>query len=231
MRRACVVLGATAVAASAAIATSLAAPQAATVVTFASSQTIPASGGLPPDGKASVALNAARGDHEGAWIVARGGGKVAASVGRGSLGPLEVNVAWGHFVRFGSRLVPDALEPWDGTERAVEQPNQPLYVRVTVPRTTTPGTYTGTIDVTVQGTTTSVPVSVRVFPFTLPVQGLPTSFHVSPPIYLNTVARLYGLESNEARKATNRSLFSFPVGLRALAVVVGVRRAEVQGGL
>lgn len=188
---------------------SLAAPGAASVSALPSAQTIPASGALPPGGKATIALDSARGEREGAWLVARGDGPVSAIVERGGLGPLEVELAWGHFVRVGTRLVPDALLPWDGESREREQPNQPVYVRVKVPRSAAPGTYAGRITLTVGSASSSVPLSVRVHPFTLPETGLPTSFHVSPATYLNTVARLYGFSSHDERRAANAALFRF----------------------
>jgi hypothetical protein len=186
----------------------LAAPTAASVVALPAAETVPASGALP-GAAAAIGVNAARGEREGAWIVARGARRVDARVERGSLGPIEVELAWGHFVRVGSRLVADALLPWDGTARQSEQANQPLYVRVNVPRSAPPGTYAGSVAVTVDGRTVSMPLRVRVFPFTLPERGLPTSFHVSPTTYLNTVARLEGFASHDERRAANAALFAF----------------------
>ncbi|MGL6280445.1 MAG: hypothetical protein ACRC50_12935, partial [Gaiella sp.] len=154
-------------------------------------------------------LNAARGEREGAWIVTRGARKVEATVVRGSLGSLAVELAWGHYVRVGGRLVPDALLPWDGSARETEQPNQPLYVRVAVPRDAAPGTYAGSVSVAADGRTLTIPLRVRVFPFTLPETPIPTSFHVSPTTYLNTVARLQGFASHDERRATHAGLFAF----------------------
>ena len=76
-----------------------------------------------------------------------------------------MSLAWGHFVRVAGRLTPDALVPWEGAARTPEQQNQPVYVRVVVPRDTAPGLYTGSLAVSSQGETSTVPISVRVFGF------------------------------------------------------------------
>jgi hypothetical protein len=181
---------------------------AARVVAFPSSQTIPASGALPPGGTRSVSLSTGRGEREGAWIVVDGGGPVAATVDEGTLGDIGLELAWGHFVQVGSRLVPDALLPWDGHPRDAEREHQAIYVRITVPRDVAPGRYRSAISVTASGATIRVPLTVRVFPFTFGTgHRLLTSFHVSPTTYLNAVARLYGLGSSDERRAANVALF------------------------
>ena len=68
---------------------------------------------------------------------------------------------------------PDALLPWNGSTRATEKPNQPLYVRVTVPDGTAPGTYRGTIAVSADGRTVAVPLTVRVHRVAVPAAGNP----------------------------------------------------------
>jgi hypothetical protein len=181
------------------------------VLAYPSSRTV-GGGGLPDGGSREIQLATGRGEREGAWIVAKGGGPVQARIDAQSLGPVGIELAWAHFVKVGDSIVPDALLPWSGDQRAAERPAQPLYVRVVVPRTAAPGMYRATVSVTVAGTTTTVPVNVRVFPFTQPVAAagrLLTSFHVSPTTYLNTVARVYGLSSTAQRRATNAALFRF----------------------
>ncbi len=178
-------------------------------IAFSSSQTIPATGSPPPGGRTAIVLQAARGDHEGAWIVARGGGTVAAAVERGSLGPLRVDIAWGHFVDVGGRRVADALLPWGGEPRASEALNQPLYVRVTVPRDAAAGSYRGRVVVTVNGRPATLSLSVRVYPVVLPDSAIPTSFHVSPGTYLAAVSRLYGFHDVSERRAAHSALFRF----------------------
>jgi len=178
------------------------------VLSYPSARTVNGNG-LPDGGAREVRLATGRGEREGAWIVAKGGGPVRATVEAAGFGPLGIELAWAHFVQVGDSVVPDALLPWSGDARAAEKLAQPLYVRVVVPRTAAPGTYRATVSVTVAETTTQVPVNVRVFPFTQPERGLLTSFHVSPTMYLNTVARLYGLGSTSARRAATTALFRF----------------------
>ena len=185
---------------------------------YPSSQSIPPSGGIP-GGSAAIALNAATGEKEGAWIVVSGAGSVAASVQNTALGPLGVEVDFGHFVQFGRRAVPDALLPWNGSARATEKPNQPLYVRVNVPEGTAPGTYRGRITVSAEGQTVAVPLSVRVHGVAVPAAGNPagnmlTSFHVVPQTYLNKVDALYRLGSNTERSQVNRALFPWLAAYR-----------------
>lgn len=183
-------------------------------VAFPSSQTIPASGALPAGGKPAIALNAARADHESAWIVVRDGGTISATVEVSGLGGATVELAWGHFVSVDGRLVPDALLPWDGSEKATEQPNQPIFVRVTVPEAVAPGSYAGSVNLRSAGGEQQVPILLRVFPFVIPpasrAEGnLLSSFHVSPQSYVKAAATLYGFTHNDQRRAANDAFFSF----------------------
>ena len=201
---------------------------------YPSSQSIPPSGGIP-GGSAAIALNTASGEREGAWIVASGAGTVAASVQNTALGPLRVEVDFGHFVQFGRRLVPDALLPWNGSARATEKANQPLYVRVTVPEGTAPGTYRGTISVSAEGRTVAVPLTVRVHGVAVPAAGNPagnmlTSFHISPQTYLNKVDAMYRLGSNTERSQVNRALFGWLAGYRISPSSWGYGEPRSRGG-
>ncbi len=185
---------------------------------YPSSQSIPASGRIP-GGSAAIALNTASGEREGAWIVVSGAGAVAASVQNTALGPLGIEVDFGHFVQFGRRLVPDALLPWNGSARATEKANQPLYVRVTVPEGTAPGTYRGAISVSAEGQTVAVPLTVRVHRVAVPAASNPagnmlTSFHISPQTYLNKVDAMYRLGSNTERSQVNRALYGWLAAYR-----------------
>ena len=119
----------------------LAPSAAAAVFAYPSSQTIPASGRLPQGGTPVIAMNAAIGEREGAWIVATGAKEVSAAVDYSALGPLKAAVYFGHFVSFDGRDVPDALLPWSGAARPTEKPNQPLYLQVVVPPDAAPGGY------------------------------------------------------------------------------------------
>ncbi len=193
---------------------SLAPAAAAGVSAFPSAQSIPPSGTLPQGGTPSVTLNAAIGEREGAWLVATGGHDVAATIDDAGLGPLRATVSFAHYITFADRAVPDALLPWDGAVRTVERPNQPIYLQVRVPADAQPGRYTATVRVAVDGRSTAVPVTIRVFPVELPPPGaaagnLLTSFHVGPESYVGKADQLYNLGSNPARSAANESLFAF----------------------
>lgn len=191
---------------------------AATVAAYPSSRSIPPAGAIPGGGR-SITLNTGLGEREGAWIVVRGARQVSRSLEVGGLGRIGVEVDWGHFVSFGGVLVPDALLPWDGAPRTVERPNQPLYLRVTVPHDARPGIYRGRIAVHADERTLAVPLTVKVFPVALPAPGaargnLLSSFHLSAETYVNSAAALYGLGSNEQRSAANRALYAWLAGYR-----------------
>src|SRR4029077_5387892 len=72
---------------------------AAGVVTYPSAQTITPAGALPQGSAASITINAARGEREGAWIVSSGveGRMVSASINGYRLGRLQ---AFFYFVHF-----------------------------------------------------------------------------------------------------------------------------------
>jgi hypothetical protein len=189
------------------------------VLAYPAAQTIPASGRLPQGGGSSLALNAAIGEREGAWLVATNAQNVAAGIDSSGLGPLKAQVYFGHFVSFGGRAVPDALLPWNGATRPAERPNQPLYLQVTVPPDAHAGGYRATVTVTADGKAIAIPVSIRVFDVRLPapsaVQGnLLTAFHAVPESYVKKVDELYRLGSNAARSAANAKLFSFLASYR-----------------
>jgi hypothetical protein len=189
------------------------------VFTYPSAQTIPASGRLPQGDSASITLNAAIGEREGAWIVVTGASSVGATIDAQQLGPLKAAVYFGHFVAFGGRAVPDALLPWDGSARPVERPNQPIYLQLFVPDDARPGVYRAVVHVTADGRTTDVPVAIRVFGVRLPapnaVDGnLLTAFHLVPESYVSKVDALYHLGSNAARAAANEALYSFLAAYR-----------------
>jgi hypothetical protein len=127
---------------------------------------------------------------------------------------MHTSLSWGHFVRFGSRLVPDALIPWDGSDHPTEQPNQPIYVQVNVPQGTKPGLYRSTVSVTADGQATPVTLSVNVVNVTLPALGrapgaIPTSFHVGGEAYVDKVDAVYHLASNAEREKVNETLYAF----------------------
>jgi hypothetical protein len=189
------------------------------VLAYPAAQTIPPTGRLPQGGSPSLALNAAIGEREGAWLVASNAKSVTATVDGSGLDPLKAQVYFGHFVSFGGRAVPDALLPWNGSARATERPNQPLYLQVAAPPDAQPGGYRLTVTVTVDGRPIEVPVSIRVFDVRLPspsstTGNLLTAFHVVPESYVQKVDQLYRLGSNAARSAANVKLFSFLASYR-----------------
>jgi hypothetical protein len=183
------------------------------VAAYPSSTSIPPSGPIAGVSRA-ISLNTGIGEREGAWIVVRGATQISRSLAVAGLAPLGVEVDWAHYVSFDGRLVPDALLPWDGVTRPAERPNQPLYVRVTVPRGARPGTYRGHVIVQADGRNMTVPLTVKVFPVELPPPGaargnMLTSFHLSPETYVSTASALYGFGSNEQRSAANQALYSW----------------------
>jgi hypothetical protein len=187
---------------------------AASVVAYPSSQSIPPSGRLPQGYTPSVTLDTGIGEREGAWIVVSGAHGVSASIDGYGLGSIKAALYFGHFVNFSGRAVPDALLPWDGSTRAVEKPNQPIYFQILVPQDAPPGGYLATVRVTADGQLNDVPVQIKVFDVHLPApnsaQGnLLTAFHVVPESYVAKVDDLYDLGTNPARSAANQSLFNF----------------------
>jgi len=183
------------------------------VVAYPSSETIFASGPLPPGGSGRIALNTAVGEREAALLVVPGAAQVAVSVDRNRLGPVALRLSFAHFVSFGHRLVPDALLPWSGAARRTEHSNQPILAQVEVPYGTSPGRYSARLSVTADARTTAVPLSVHVFPVVLPRPGtrgtLLTSFNVSPGTYVSEARTLYELGSKKQLTDANDALFSF----------------------
>jgi hypothetical protein len=184
------------------------------VVTYPDSQTIPRSGKLPAGAGHSVALDEPIGGDGTGIVVVSGARTVTASVDTHALAPLQVQLRFWHFVRFGSSLVPDALLPWDGTARAAEQQNQPLSVEVSVPYGTKPGRYAGSVTVTADGHAVALPLSVTVYRVTLPRPGqvdgsLLSAFNVGPQSYIKKVIGLYHVTSSDQIRAVDASLYAF----------------------
>jgi len=186
----------------------------ATVATYPSAVTIPATGKLPSGGGRAITLNEPVGGDDAALVVVSNARAVGLTVDTKSLGPIGVEVRFRHFVRFGSSLVPDALLPWDGSKHAVEQPNQPLSVEVSVPYGTKPGAYKSTATVTLDTKAVVLPLTINVFRFALPKPGavsgsLLSAFAVGPQAYLNRAISLFGLKTDDQIRAANDSLFAF----------------------
>jgi hypothetical protein len=215
----------------------LAPAAAAGVLVYPSSQTIPASGRLPQGESASVTLNAARGEREGAWIVVSGiqGRMVSASIDGYELGSLQAALYFGHFVESGGRTRSDALLPWDGKPQPTERRNQPIYLQVVVPDDARPGGYRATVHVTADGISTDVPVAITVFRVRLPAPdaakgNLLTAFHVVPQSYVKKAQELYHLNTNGRRAAANDSLFQFLSGYRISPASWGFGEPRSQAG-
>jgi Domain of unknown function (DUF4091) len=185
----------------------------ASVLAYPSSQSIQATGALPRGATRQLVFNAAIGERESAFVAVRGAKQVAVDVSEPPGAGLGVRLFFAHFVSAGGRLVPDALNPWGGGERAAEHENQPILVQLDVPYWTRPGRYSGAIVVTADGRRTMIPLRIRVFAVTLPhpkarTGNLLTSFNVSPESYVAKAAQLHGFTSNEQSSAANRSLYA-----------------------
>jgi hypothetical protein len=181
----------------------------ATVGVYPSGTTFSASGGAPAHAASSVSLAMAIGGVDDSTVLVRGAQKVSI-VSPAIDSPLQLNLFFAHYVSVAGKAVPDALMPWDGSQRSTEQTNQPIWLQVTVPYGTAPGTYQGSVAVVADGTRTQVPLTVTVAPVTLPQQNqvagsLLTPFNFSPQSYSNKAASLYGVSPD----STLPGLFSF----------------------
>jgi hypothetical protein len=174
----------------------------ASVRVYPSGTSFSASGAAPRHSATSVSLAMPIGAVDDAVLLARGAHHV--SVSDSSIDPaLEMHLLFAHFVSVHGKLVPDVLEPWNGSQRATEKTNQPIWVQITVPQGTAPGTYTGSISLVADGTPTVIPISVNVANVTIPPPGqvpgsLLTAFNASPQSYGNEVSRLYGVGASQS---------------------------------
>jgi hypothetical protein len=181
----------------------------ASVGVYPSGTTFSVSGGAPARASSSVSLSMPIGGVDDSTVLVRGAQKVAL-VSPAIDAPLQLSLFFAHYVSVDGKAVPDALLPWDGSQRATEETNQPLWLQVTVPYGTAPGTYHGSVVVVADGTRTPVPLTVTVAPVTLPQQNqvagsLLTAFNFSPQSYSNKAASLYGVSP----ESTLPGLFSF----------------------
>jgi Glycoside hydrolase 123, catalytic domain len=186
----------------------------ATVGVFPSGTTFSATGAAPARAASSVSLAMPIGAVDDATLLVRGAQTVSIVTPQVA-SPLQLKLFFAHYVSVDGKAVPDALLPWDGSQRATEHTNQPLWVQVTAPYGTPPGSYSGSLLVVADGTRTPVPISVTVSPVTLPrpnqVSGsLLTAFNFSPQSYSNKVAALYGVSPD----STLPGLFSFLASYR-----------------
>jgi hypothetical protein len=168
----------------------------ATIGVYPSGTTFSASSGAPAHPASAVTLAMPVGGVDDATILVRGAQKVA--VRSAAIDPpLELKLLFAHYVSVNGTAVPDALEPWNGSSRSTEHTNQPIWLQVTVPYGTAPGTYNGSVEVVTDGNGTSIPISVVVSSVTLPHQNqvsgsLLTAFSFSPQSYGGKVHDLYG---------------------------------------
>jgi hypothetical protein len=186
----------------------------ATVGVYPSGTTFSASAGAPAHAASSVSLAMPIGGVDDATVLVRGAQHVSI-VSPAVDSPLQLSLFFAHYVSVDGKAVPDALMPWDGSQRSTEHTNQPLWLQVTVPYGTTPGTYHGSVVVVADATRTSVPLTVTVSPVTLPRQNqvagsLLTAFNFSPQSYSNKAADLYGVSP----ESTLPGLFSFLASYR-----------------
>ncbi len=186
----------------------------ATVGVYPSGTTFTASGAAPADAGSSVSLAMPVGGVDDATILVRGAQNVSIVL-PAIAPPLQLSLFFAHYVSVDGTPVPDALMPWDGSPRSTEETNQPLWLQVTVPYGTAPGSYSGSVYVVADGTRSLVPIRVTVAPVTLPkpnqVSGsLLTGFNLSPQSYSNKAASLYGVDPD----STLPGLFSFLASYR-----------------
>jgi hypothetical protein len=181
----------------------------ATVGVFPSGTTFAPEAAAPAHASSAVSLAMPVGGVDDATILVRGAQQVA--IQSPTMGaPLQLRLMFAHYVSVNGEAVPDALLPWDGSRRATEHTNQPVWLQVTVPYGTAAGTYSGSVQVVADGTPTTVPISVVVSPVTLPrenqVSGsLLTAFNFSPQSYGAKAEELYGVDP----QSTLAGLFSF----------------------
>ena len=186
----------------------------ASVGVYPSGTTFSASAGAPAHASSSVSLAMPVGGVDDATLLVRNAQNV--SIDAPTIdAPLQLSLFFAHYVSVRGKAVPDALLPWDGSQRSTEHTNQPLWLQVTVPYGTAPGTYHGSVVVGADGNRTVVPLTVTVAAVTLPqpnqVSGsLLTAFNFSPQSYSNKAASLYGV----APESTLPGLFSFLASYR-----------------
>ncbi|HJQ51353.1 MAG TPA: glycoside hydrolase domain-containing protein [Gaiellaceae bacterium] len=175
---------------------------AATVGVYPSGTTFSATGSAPARAATSVSLAMPIGGVDDSTILVSGAQNVAiASPTIAS--PLQLKLFFAHYVSVNGTPVPDALMPWDGSQRPTEKANQPLWLQVTVPAGTAAGTYSGSVVVVADGSRRTVPLTVAVSPVTLPatnqVSGsLLTAVNFSPQSYGAKVMALYGVTADQS---------------------------------
>ncbi len=102
---------------------------------------------------------------------------------------------------------PDPLPPFQGPIKLAADKNQPLWVRVRVPKYAPAGLYKGAIRLTAEGYAAQVPLEVTVFDFVLPDRmTCTTAFGMSP----GNIYRYHGLsDPAQKREALDRYLANY----------------------
>lgn len=154
------------------------------------------SGEVPKGASLSAELVAARGETEAFFVVLRGkaaaaGAKLEAApttltAQDAQLDPSRVRVFRALWTEVDGRRIPDALVPLHsnleviGASRSNAGEDVPLYVEVSIPQGTAPGTYRGALKIITGTGALDIPVSVRVLKAQLPARAsLPTAFDFS----------------------------------------------------
>ncbi|MBE3097466.1 MAG: DUF4091 domain-containing protein [Planctomycetes bacterium] len=177
---------------------------------------IPPKRGVPTENGPALLIRAARNEAEAAQLVVRAYEKPlrGLTVKAGTLaGPGGAAIAAGNVeilkVRYVSvthptdssgcvGLWPDPLPPIAGPINVDADRNQPLWVRVRVPKDAKAGTYEGRIRLAAEGYAADVPLRVEVYDFALPDRmTCQTAFGFSP----GNVWRYQKLEKPEDRRA------------------------------
>src|SRR5204862_925936 len=122
----------------------------ATVAVYPSGTAFVASSAAPPRATSSVSLAMPIGGVDDATVLVRGAQKVAIASPT-IAAPLQLKLFFAHYVSVKGKLVPDALLPWDGSQRSTEHTNQPVWLQVTVPYGTAADTYSGSAVVVADG--------------------------------------------------------------------------------
>lgn len=177
---------------------------------------VPRSRSLPAVEGAAARLSAARHDYEAVQIVLRPnqplrllsatasplGGPSAAVIPAENVRIWRVHYHWVDHPTDATGVRdwwPDALPPLP-KHKPLEIPageNQPLWVLVYVPRDARPGDYTGSIKLSAEGWSETVPIALHVWDFALPEKNrLETAFGFDPSL----VFRYHGAKSEADRR-------------------------------
>lgn len=140
----------------------------------------------PPPTAPVVRLEAARGEYEPVQVVLRPKqpltgltASISDLAGEGTSIPasavdiLRVGYVYVHTPTDAQGAVgwwPDPLPPLDGPIDLVADQNQPLWLRVHVPRDARPGDYRGTLSLEADGWSAEVPIQLRVWDFEMPAE-------------------------------------------------------------